>query len=346
MLASLAAAALVIPVSAWCGSSPLRPVACGIGVSFGWDDNLLQSSKAEKDAFEHSSPEALFVIDRLSDWAGRAEAWGRWELPSVYRKLRVEFSYERAQWARTAILGSDRYELDLRQKLPDGSTVDGTLAYVPQTYLRHRVDKKAVAGEPRFRPESFRGYDAELSYQRPLRGALRVQGTLSYEVEDRNHWFDDRDESTTGGELALRIPMGTRLTASPGYGYTKTDGRNDPSIGPDRSHRQHVGSLRLQAASFSGDGPHWVLEGGGKWKFRSYTTPDRQDASRFDRNDLLYSWNVRLARPGNGGITPYVTVEGAGRAVDLPSGADASDEEGEYTDLMIRLGLEWEMENP
>ena len=42
-------------------------------------------------------------------------------------------------------------------------------------------------------------------------------------------------------------------------------------------------------------------------------------------------------------VRPFVIIQGAGRIVDLPVGADASDEDGEYDDLLVRTGIDWEI---
>ena len=316
------------------------PTSWGGTVAVGYDQNLLSSSRAEESAFGTESESYYFVIDRLNDWQGAIGLWARWDVPSFYRKMRIKMRYQRTEWAHNDILARDAYRIDLRQKLPGGSRFDLSWRYQPQVYLRHRVDKDAAPGDPRFRPESFRGTKIVLGYSRPLAGLL---GTASawFAEEDRNGWFNERDERALGAGLSVLVPVGDAATLAPFYGFDRSQSRNLPDVGSDRSYFEQIVKLRFRFTwSFAGN--DWETALAARWKFRTYTTGDPDDSSRYNRHDQIYGWNLRLAHPGEP-ITPFIQIEAAGRLVDLPAGADASDEEGEYDDLLVRTGIDWQL---
>ncbi len=317
----------------------LFPKSWGGSLSFGWDSNLLQSGRTERRAFGTDNPNYLFVVDRIEGWQGSAEIWGRWDLPSFHKKMRMEIGYRRSQWPHVAILGYDRFDLGLRQKLSDGSQMDLTLRYEPQVYLRHRVDKDAPFGAPRFRPESYRGTEVGLAYARAVSG-IKATVLAGYQVQDENRWFNERDEKMKAAGFSLQIPGGKGISFAPSYEFGRSRSRNKPLATSDRSYRQHATGLRAQSPLPLPGGP-WGIIAASQWKFRAYTTNDPSDASRYHRHDRAYSWSVRVDRPAVR-VTPFAIVEGAGRMVDLPAGAAANDEDGEYGDTVFLTGIEWQ----
>ena len=319
--------------------SPWRPAAAGGTVSVGWHDNILGSSTAEEAGFESGDPDYLFVVDRLDDWRLDLGLWGRWEIPSFYRKARAELGYRRAEWKSGDILGRDRYVLELRQRLPGRSQIDGSLSYEPQVYQRHRVDKDALPGEPRFRPEALEVTELELGYTRFLSS---VRATLfgGHGTENRTKWFRERDEEVWRGGLSLTPPPLRSVVFSSHYEYARGHSRNEPDLGSDRSFRQQAVGIGLASE------PRWgrlalQLRADGRVKFRAYTTRDPEDESRFDRDDLIFYWSAKVGTAA-GRLRPFVAAEGTQRSVNLPSEADASDEDGEYQSNLIRFGLDWE----
>ncbi len=326
---------------AFAGQGPaLSPKSIGGSIEFGYDWNLLGSSTAEKKAFGTDSQDYYFVVDRFDDWQGSIELWGRWDIPSFYKRLRVKARYVRTEWAHESILARDLYRFDLRQKLPDGSRLDLSARHEPQVYLRHRVDKDAAPGDPRFRPEAVRGTKISLGYTRPV-STITATGSIWYEGEDRNRWFNERDEKTWGAELKVALPVAAGMTLSPAYGLDRSQSRNKPDLGSDRSYNEHLIGLRwTQELSFASSA--FEIDLATRWKFRTYSTDNPEDQSRYNRHDRIYGWSMRVARLGKI-VTPFMSLQGAGRIVDLPAGADASDEEGEYNDLLVRAGIDWEI---
>jgi hypothetical protein len=339
--AGLLAFPFLTPV-ARAGDDPsyLRPRRVGGVLAFGYNWNILGSSRAEQDAFDSPSQDYYFRVDRLDDARGDLEFNGRWDLPSFYKSLRLDLSYARMEWAHNSILGSNRYEIAARQKLPGSSQVDLTLMVQPQAYLRHRTDKDALPGEPRFRPEAVRRTEIEIAYSRALL-ASRAGILGGYEIGDRTRWFNERDEKSVSLGVFDRFTVAGDVAVTPRYGFDRTRSRNKPDLGSDRSYREHMLGLAVDRAWAIG--PH-SLETGvyGRLRLRTYTTSDPTDTSRFDREDRIYNWSLRAAY-SMPRISPFFSVEHGGRDVRLPSGADVSDEEGEYIATLARVGIEWQI---
>lgn len=313
--------------------------AWGGTFSVGWDRNLLQSSRAEERAFRTADPDQWFEIESLDDWRAEFGLRTRWEVPSLYKKLRVEVEARRSEVAGNPILRSDAYAVSLRQKLPRSARIDLEVAYAPQIYMRHRRDKDALPGQPVFRPEAYSRLEAELGYTRPV---LDVPVTFFGQVDTRREtrWFRERDRTSLGAGVKLDLGLGPALSLQPVFVYAEARSRNRPDLGSDFSHREPSVGMGLRSRPPFPFAP-WKLDAGTEWKFRTYLTRDPEDSSRFDRKDLSWWWNVRLARPA-GVLTPFVAVEASARRVDLPAGADASTEEGEYDSSWIYGGMEWE----
>jgi hypothetical protein len=328
--------------SAEAGSTVLRPVALGGSLFAGWHKNVLGASRAEQDAFANGDPGYFFVVDRLNDWVIGGEAWARWNLPSVYRTVRLDLGVQQREWAGLSILGWDRFDLDLKQKLPARSAFRFRMGYEPQVYLRHRRDKDAGFGQPAFRPEAYRGLDLEARYQRPLAGDLNLTLLVNYESRNETKWFEERSRKRRGAGLEIVIPLGGSASVKPGYEYGRIRSRNRPDLGSDQSSREHVPSMRLKFESRILGEP-LTLDAGGKMKFRSYTTDNRDDASRYHRRDRSYYWSVKLSRPSPP-LSPFLKVERDGRAINVPLKPDSANEDGAYNALKIWAGVDWELQ--
>jgi len=155
--------------------------------------------------------------------------------------------------------------------------------------LRHRVDKDASPGDPRFRPETYAGVEAELAFTRDWSiFETSVYGT--YDLRDENRWFNERDRRGLGigGELGWSAGASTQLR--PYYEFEVTRSRNEPDLGSDLSHREHAFGFRwVQDLQLLGAA--WKVETQSKWKFRTYTTDDPTDTSRYDRRDRTFYRN-------------------------------------------------------
>ena len=334
-------ALMVLTTAQSATAHPLAPILIGGGVSVGYQQNVLGASGPELDGFRTGSADYLFLIDRVDDERGEVSIWGRWDVPSFYKSIRLEVGYGRTEFVHSKILGRGQFDFSLKQKLPDRSSLALKLRHEPQVYLRHRVDKDALPGEPRFRPEAVRKTEISLANARSL-GSVRGIATVGYSEEDRNRWFNERDERGVYGGLAVEHILANGMTVRPSYEFNRTRSRNHPDLGSDRSYREH-------AVGFGGDvdlaihGTDLHAEIAGRMKFRTYTTEDAQDASRYHRHDrMLYAMaRITLRLPP---LQPYIALEQGGRRVSLPPGAAANDEDGEYNSTFLRVGCDWQVD--
>lgn len=318
------------------------PDSWGGSASVGYNTNILGSSRAERLGFETEDPSYYFAINRLEDWQINFGLWSRWNVPSFYKKLRVDVDYERRQIARNPILGLDTWQVTLRQRLRNHNRwFDLALTLEPQVYMRHRGDGGAIPGSPAFRPEAYRGFEAKLDYNHPI-GPLQGTAFAGREIRRENRWFRWRNETRDGVGLGARIPARKGIDISPSFEFGSCSSPGDATNRTDRSYREWVTGIFGRVAIASLKGP-WVGQVGTRWKFRRYTTGDPLDASRFHRRDRLYSWSARIDRP-MGWAVPFLSIEGSGRTVSLPAGATASSDEGEYTATLVRTGIEWEFD--
>lgn len=318
-------------------SSALRPRALGGHIALGYHSNILGSSTSERSAFDAGDPEAFFVVERLDDARAEVGLWGRWDLPSFHKRLRLELGLQRSEWLRTGILGQSRYEIDLRQRLPQDWAVDFRVRHSPQIYMRHRADKDAPPGAPLFRPEAIAETEIRAALSRAL-GSARASVAYQRGSEDRTRWFDERDETIDDGMAGLRWEATSSVQVGSEYLFARGRSRNEPDLGSDRSYREHGVSL---AVAYE-DAGRLGIAVSGRLKWRRYTTADSDDESRYRRRDRIYGVGIRVSFP-LASVRPFAAVERSGRLVTLPAGADASDEDGEYASTWIRSGLEWEI---
>mgnify|MGYP000181251460 CR=1 FL=1 len=333
--------ALLLTVGAGlCSGATLRPDSFGGSFVVGRDANVLSSSDAEKRAFESNSPNAWFEVDRLDDTQGRLALWSRWKLPSFYKTARVGLDYRRSEYRHAEILGRDRFAFDVKQKLPGESVLDFEASYEPQVYMRHRVDKDAPAGAPRFRPEAYRVLSFGLSHTRPLATELAFTIGFDRELERATRWFRERERARNEGYLRLTTLMTTGLGLRSKYGYAAANSRNRPDLGSDLGYHEHVLGLGLDAETLRWGGP-WQVALDATLKLRHYTTGDRSDTSRFDRDDRTHALSARLTWARRA-VAPFLLIEGGGRRIDLPPGATADSDESEYDDSFMASGIAWQ----
>ncbi len=332
------------------GRSPAfsgAPASWGGSASYGYNTNILSSSYAERAAFDRHDPQYWFVVNRLQDWEVDAGLWARWDVPGLYarRNLRLEIDFDRRQVIHNPVLGLNTWTIALRQRFRNHQRyVDFSFQFEPQVYLRHRGDTAAAPGQPVFRPEAYRDAEARLAYNHTF-GAIGAGLFALHDGRREDRWFRWRDESRNAAGISLQSPQVMGFNLSPSFEFGSCRSVGDLLNPVDRSYREEIPGIFASwsgpFANGSGRGP-WKVELGGRLKFRTYTTADPLESSRFHRHDLLYSWSVRVARQA-GDFSPFVAAEGAGRRVSLPAGATASTDESQYGAALIRLGAEWEM---
>ncbi len=323
-------------------SEDLIPRRWGGWYAIGYDDRRV-SPQGLGDP-ETGTGDPAFWFAEPQDQQLSVRGWAQWKTRLLGARTRVELLYERQEWAQGRILGRNLWELEVRQDLDQISSLELEVEHSPQTYRRHRVDKDAPPGTPRYRPQVFSETELELGYIREWGDALESYVFLTHSYRDENRWFNERDRWRTGGGLEIEIPLTDWIEVTPGYAYRASRYRNKPDLGTDRAYYEHLTELALRADQRL-LGRFWRLEGKIRWKFRSYTTDDPEDESRYRRDDRIYYWAAKLSR-ADAEIGPFISAESSGRHVDAPADLDDPDDEdaSEVDHLLIRLGLEWSFE--
>jgi hypothetical protein len=331
----LALALLLVALGGAGWGLPLQPLRLGGVVAFGYGRTTVEIPQEELDPADHNP-----TYDLVTEYDGQLllEIWGVWKTRALGRSTRFKLSYQRRQWMESVILSRDELELQIRHKLGGGHRLETTLWYAPQVYLRHRADKDAQPGEPKFRPQAYEGLKVGVEYTRTWSRSWETHVELRWDMRDETRWFNERDRWRTGIGAGLTWEPRVGLELSPAYAFRVARSRNEPDLGSDYSYREHVLELNLR---LPGDalGLPLELRGRGRLKLRHYTTTNPDDR-RYGREDRLLTWRLRLRR-AHGTVRPFLQVEGSGYRADF---LDILDDDQEFQRATYWVGLEWERE--
>ncbi len=331
-------AILLLPVPLWAGSRPLAPDSWGGKLSIGFDNRGDAGNTSGDAALGTGNPRFWFT--ESEDFIGFFNIWGKWKFRPFRRPSRIALEYERQQWVEGEILSRNLFTLELRQTLSERSRLELEVEHAPQVYLTHRLDKDALPGEPRFRPEAYRETEFGLAYRYAWTPSFSSTAFVTYTIRDDTRWFEERDRKRPGLGLALDLPLGPSAWVVPEYQFRVNNSRNEPDLGRDLSYREHVAELRVGKWSDRFFGP-WYSEIRTVWKFRHYTTDDPEDIRRYQRNDQIYTWELKLKR-SFGTLTPFLAWQAAGRWIDVPGDVESVDEDGDIDRTITQVGIEWE----
>ncbi len=328
---------LLAPWVAMAGESRFIPDSWGGKASVGYERRTTSGDVS-------GDPDAGTGVPRYwytepDDAIGLVNFWGRWKFRPFSRPTRIKLEYERLQWKEGGILSRDVLELELRQDLSSRSRLELEIEFTPQVYNTHRIDKDALPGQPRFRPEAYQETEAELAYRYAWSPDFFTTATLSYTARDETPWFRERDRRRPGAGVGLDFKLGPHVRLVPEYTFRSNSSRNEPDLGKDLSYREHVVDLQV-GGGFDGPMGPWRLDLETRWKFRHYTTTDAEDTRRFGRDERIYTWRIVLRRPA-GIITPFAAWEIAGRAIDVPGDVEDVDEADDIDRRYVQLGMEW-----
>lgn len=264
--------------------------------------------------------------------------WADWKMRLAGKRTRLRLDYERLEWANGRILGRDRFTAEASRDMSSRSSLDCEVEYAPQIYSRHRADKDALLGEPEYRPQARRELAFELGWEQKWRAFPVTRIFLTYTIRDENSWFDERDARRIGAGLTSGFALfGSSLELT--YEYRGNESRNEPDLESDLSYREHVAELQL-GGLFAAPGGPWGLDLRNRWKFRNYTTHNIEDDRHYGRRETIYSWLVKLRRPG-AVVSPFVSVEATGHSAQTLA-AEESAEEDDIGRILARIGVEWE----
>jgi predicted glycosyltransferase len=306
----------------------------------GYDSNLLDASNAEREAFDESSPKALFVVDRMADLFLEGSAEADWELGrplGVKSKLRIRGW--RRQYAHSPIKNESNWSTGLHLKPGGGVRTVLEVEYRPQVYGRHRLDKDALPGAAQYRAEVHRRWDAALAVEGRLGDGLQLAAELAASAKDYSQPFNERDRRRIGlsGELVHQVSP--RIEVGCALGWCVASSRNEPDLGKDLSYREWTAEpwVRLGQIATALD-----LEAGLELDWRHYTSRDRDDWNHWKRKDLLGEGYLRLALQLSSSLiwqTDFVT---RWRRADLATGQSIDyDEEGSFSERTVRGGITW-----
>lgn len=273
------------------------------------------------------------------DWGGSLEVWSRWKFRSALGKSKVKLSYARNDWAEGGIFAQDAFGLDLTHDLGAGFEFAADVEYAPEVYKRHRADKDALPGEPRFRPETFSDLEMELSLGKSF-GPLTTLLLGAIERRDENRWFEERDRSGRGLGAGLEFGLWNGSAFRPTFLRSRIESRNEPDLGSDLSFDEDSYALR-----YLQDLGDFRAEFYGKVDLRAYTTTDPDDDNRFGREDTgrylsgKLSWRAAAFRP-------FVGYEISRSSSELPGVAAEDQDDGEDERSLARLGVDVQWELP
>lgn len=318
-------------------SEDWRPRSWGGRLAVGIEQRTAASEEASDP--DLGTGDGRFWYAEVEDARLSLQLWSQWKTRLAGRPMRIEASYERMEWARSPILGQDLFELELRQGVSKRSLFELALAYTPQIYSRHRIDKDALPGEPQFRPQARRELGAEIGWTHAWRSDFASRLFLDLTLRDESRWFEERDCRRTGAGASCEFPVGG-IDLVPCYEYRVNRSRNEPDLGSDLSYREHLAELRLRHSGAALPGGPYRVELATRWKFRAYTTDDPEDDWRYGRREQIYSMTARVSRP-MGWLVPFVSLETYGRAAKTAV-EEAFDEDDDADRTFFLLGVEWE----
>jgi hypothetical protein len=329
------AALAIVPVAS---AFDARPRAVDMELLGGYDANLLDASDAELHAFETGDPSELFVVKRMEDAFVDLATTGRWNTGRILGSpAELRLGYERLQYLHENIRSEDGYAVDARLWNEPSTRLRLRGEFRPQIYGRHRRDKDAAPGEPMFRAETQRRWDADATITHDM-GTWSWESGLGITVRDYARPFDERDRwrlETIGG-LSYRPSSRGQLRMT--GGFQRNWSRNVPYLGSDLSYHEWwmqpaVEDVRLPGAI---RGRTYLSV-----EWRHYRSTDTQDLSHFGRRDLEWGVGGELRGPLSGPLGWKATYDHRQRTADVPSDQIVFDEEGAFHDDVAALGLSW-----
>lgn len=273
------------------------------------------------------------------DWGGSLEVWSRWKFRSALGKSKVKLSYARNDWAEGGIFAQDAFGLDLTHDLGAGFEIAADVEYAPEVYKRHRADKDALPGEPRFRPETFSDLEVELSLGRSW-GPVSTLLLGTIERRDENRWFEERDRTGRGLGIGLEFGLWNGSAFRPTFLRSRIESSNEPDLGSDLSFDEDSYALR-----YLQDLGDFRAEFYGKVDLRAYTTTDPEDDNRFGREDTGRYVSARLSWRA-AAFHPFVGYEISRSSSELPGVAAEDQDDGEDERSLGRIGVDFQWDLP
>ena len=350
--ALLACALIALPASAARGAEP-DPFRLRLSVQPGYDDNILQLSEDEQQEFEDDTDPNQFLIESTDDVITRARAELRWET-NLWKKRTTYWSARITAYifATNDVKDYEEYVVGVDQEIHRPSRhrswVELEYTRSPSRYSREITDDDAtLAAGTRIRESLIQETDEYwLGYrQRILGKELELEGGYRFEVMDFGTHFPERDSVRGTWVLQGRSePFETwpfQFTISQEYGTNDAEGdlASTTFVDDDPSYRFYGTTLSAELP-WKGGG-HFEAEI--EVEFRSYTTDNPLDTVRFDREDDRRTYTGRVEQTLRPGFLAFAEYRHRVVEADLPRATPATDEDTDYVESLVLLGIRWEL---
>ena len=349
--ALLACALLALPASAARGAEP-DPFRLRLSVQAGYDDNILQLSEDELREFEEDPDPDQFLIESTDDVITRARAELRWET-NLWKERRTYWSARITAYiyATNDVKDYEEYLVGVDQEIHRPSRhrswVELEYTRTPSRYSREITDDDAaLAAGTRIRESLIQETDEYwLSYrQRILGRALELEGGYRLEVMEYGTHFPERDAVRSTWVLQGRSePLETwpfQFTISEEFGTNDAEGNLASTTFEDDDPSYTFYTTTIQA-EFPWSGGHFEAEI--EIEYRNYTTDNPLDTVRFDREDDRRTYTGRVEQTLSPGLLSFAEYRRRDVDADLPREAAATDEDTDYVEDLVLLGIRWEL---
>lgn len=315
----------------------LRPERIALDLSAAYDDNVLNASDAEREAFDTNGPEALFAINRMEDMFVASGAEADWRLGRPWGvKVKGRLSAERIQYLHNPIRSTSSFGMKVQLKLGHGSEVALGARYQPQIYGRHRRDKDALPGAAQFRAEVHRRWDMDLGYEIDVTKHLSIAAEVSGSRKDYNTPFNERDRNRWGLALEAAREFGRSGEWSLTGEYQRASSRNEPDLGKDLSYHEWIVAPAWQLA------PPLAFTIGCELTWRTYHSELPEDWNHAGRQDFMGSLEFETRRALSPRIAGFIAYAWRWRSAELDSDVSIDyDEEGTFSESVISAGLRY-----
>jgi len=309
----------------------------------GHDANILNASDAEREAFETESDDAYFVVDRMEDAFLDLELQADWHLGRLAGvKWKGKTRYRRAQYFHAPIKTENDYRLMLQVRPHPSSRVRIGLGHCPQVYGRHRVDKDAAPGAPRFRAEVHKRWDASLEVEQHLSPRWTLGAEYDYSRRDYAQSFAERDRRRHGLSIDLAWQPGRFWRLELWHRFRRSLSRNEPDLGKDLSYREWAIGSELHLGPLPA-GIRVDLSPQLRW--RDYTSINPDDENHHGREDRIGGLFLTVERSLGARWLAGASADFWWREASLSSGETVDyDEEGAFSDQRLATHITWQWE--
>jgi len=309
--------------------------------SFGWDDNLLNASDNELDAFDTKDPNVFFAVDRMEDAFFQGEIQADWKLGKplgIKTKFRAE--YRRIQYLNATIKSEDTYGGELFFKPLRKTRLALQFEHKPQVYGRHRRDKDGDPGEPMFRAEVHKRWSLGLEIEQMIAQQWKAIAEVEGALRNYTKVFNERDRSRVEAAVGVEWLPDSWFELGLMGGFRLSKSRNEPDLGKDLSYRE----LLLEPTILLKE-RKWIprLDVSFQFKWREYTSENPEDKRHYNRSDLYYNIQAKVTRSltKRFAVNAMVKYSWKDAEFDPIFDFDFEDEEGTSSDLVAMGGITW-----